>query len=64
LTLFLDFFLDLENQAQIQKFEDQLIDAQTNAGETEIREALLAKAEYLAKIGDKVNFISNNQQFN
>ena len=64
MTLFLDFFLDLENQAQIQKFEDQLIDAQTNAGETEIREALLAKAEYLAKIGDKVNFISNNQQFN
>jgi len=41
------------NEAQIKKFADQLEDAETNAGETEIREALLARAEYHSKIGDK-----------
>lgn len=42
-----------ENEAQLKKFADQLDDAETNAGETEIREALLARAEYFSKIGDK-----------
>lgn len=31
-------------------------DAVENLGESEVREAHLAKAEYLLRIGDKVNF--------
>ncbi|KAJ3415918.1 26S proteasome non-ATPase regulatory subunit 6 [Chytridiales sp. JEL 0842] len=42
-----------ENEAEIKKLDDKIEDAQTNLGETDINDALLAKAEYLSKIGDK-----------
>ncbi|MEW5300683.1 MAG: hypothetical protein WDW36_003596 [Sanguina aurantia] len=41
------------NAAKIKEIEDKIVDAQENLGETEVRDALLAKAEYLASIGDK-----------
>ena len=43
-----------ENEAQLKKLDETLQDAEQNLGETEVRDALLAKAEYLSKIGDKV----------
>jgi len=49
------FFFPLANAEQLKKFADQLEDAEVNAGETEIREALFARAEYLSKIGDKAS---------
>ena len=45
--------LEEANKAHLKKLEEAIKDAETNLGESEIREALLAKAEYLTKIGDK-----------
>lgn len=42
-----------ENEADLKVLEEKITDAETNLGESEHREALLAKAEYLTKIGDK-----------
>ena len=42
-----------KNEAKLKEFEAKLEDAQTNAGEQEIRDVLLARAEYLAKLGDR-----------
>ena len=43
------------NKIELEKLEKNIEDATTNLGETEVRDAMLAKAEYLCKIGDKVN---------
>merc|ERR1712088_1069101 len=42
-----------ENEEELKKLEDKIKDAEENLGESEHREALLAKAEYLTKIGEK-----------
>ncbi|KAJ3115459.1 26S proteasome non-ATPase regulatory subunit 6 [Phlyctochytrium bullatum] len=42
------------NEAELKRLEDKLNDAETNLGETDISDALIAKADYLAKIGEKV----------
>ena len=42
------------NEEMFKKLDETLKDAEENLGETEIRDALYAKAEYLCKIGDKV----------
>ena len=44
-----------ENEAQIKKLDEAVEDAEKNLGETEVRESMLNKAEYLCRIGDKVN---------
>jgi 26S proteasome regulatory subunit N7 len=44
-----------KNQTDIQALEAKIKDAEENLGESELAEALLQKAQYLAKIGDKVN---------
>ena len=46
--------MEKENKKQLEKLEEGIEDAEKNFGETEQRDALLAKAEYLCKIGDKV----------
>ncbi|KAI8925368.1 26S proteasome subunit RPN7-domain-containing protein [Entophlyctis helioformis] len=46
--------LRAENEAELKKLQDKLEDAEQNLGETDISDALIAKAQYLAKIGDKV----------
>ncbi|KAJ3393842.1 26S proteasome non-ATPase regulatory subunit 6 [Lobulomyces angularis] len=45
--------LQEKNDEALAKLEERLVDAETNLGETDISDALIAKAEYLAKIGDK-----------
>ena len=40
-----------ENETELKVLEDKIKDAEENLGESEHREALLAKAEYLTKIG-------------
>merc|ERR1712223_559185 len=42
-----------ENDAEIKVLDEKIADAEENLGESEHREALLAKAEYLTKIGEK-----------
>lgn len=44
-----------KNKQELQRLETALEDAQTNLGETEVSDALKAKAAYLAKIGHKVS---------
>ncbi|CAO3615341.1 unnamed protein product [Cunninghamella echinulata] len=43
------------NKEQLQKFDDKYTDAEQNQGETELNDALIEKADYYAKIGDKDN---------
>merc|ERR1719487_36026 len=45
--------LEKQNQDKLKELEDKIKDAEENFGENEVREALLAKAEYHHKIGDK-----------
>lgn len=47
--------LEAKNKAELESIEAKLADAETNLGETEISDALKAKAAYLARIGDKVS---------
>jgi 26S proteasome regulatory subunit N7 len=42
------------NDGELQRLVDKVDDAEKNLGEIEVRDALIAKAEYLVKIGDKV----------
>lgn len=39
------------NEKTLKELEDKIKDAEENLGETEVREALLAKANYLCKLG-------------
>ncbi|XP_042303384.1 26S proteasome non-ATPase regulatory subunit 6 [Sceloporus undulatus] len=41
------------NEDELKRLDDELEDAEKNLGESEIRDAMMAKAEYLCRIGDK-----------
>ena len=43
------------NEAELKKLDEAIADAEKNLGESEIRENMLKKAEYLCSIGDKVH---------
>ena len=45
------------NESELKKLDDAIADAEKNLGESEIRENMLKKAEYLCKIGDKVRIM-------
>ena len=47
--------LQAKNEEELAKFEEKIKDADANHGETELSDALRAKATYLAKIGEKVH---------
>lgn len=42
------------NEEELKRLDDVLEDAEKNLGESEIRDAMMSKAEYLIRIGDKV----------
>lgn len=46
------------NEEQLKKLDEAITDAKENLGESEVREALLAKADYYTRIGDKDNAVS------
>ena len=46
--------LEAANQKELEILETRLAEAEKTEGETEISDALRAKASYLTKIGDKV----------
>lgn len=43
------------NEGELKRLDEVLEDAEKNLGESEIRDAMMAKAEYLIRIGDKVS---------
>ena len=49
--------LEASNKTELEKMEEKIDDAEKNFGETEQRDALMAKAEYRCQIGDKVCFV-------
>jgi len=54
--------LKASNDETIKTLDDKVKDAQENLGETEIRDALLARAEFFARIGDKEKAITAYRQ--
>ena len=42
------------NEEKLKQLDEAIEDAEKNLGETEIRDAMLSKAEHLSRIGDKV----------
>lgn len=48
---------NLANCAEISKLDAKIAEAVEKFGETEVREANLAKAEFLCSIGDRVRFL-------
>ena len=46
--------MEADNKDKLKELEEVIEDARKNFGETERRDALMAKAEYFCKIGDKV----------
>jgi len=45
------------NEGELKRLDAVLEDAEKNLGESEIRDAMMAKAEYLIRIGNKVRFM-------
>lgn len=55
--------LKVKNEDELKKLQDKIEDAETNLGETELSDALRAKASYLAKIGEKVRNLHMQYHF-
>jgi hypothetical protein len=47
--------LESANEQELKRLDERLADAEKTEGETEISDALKAKANYLTRIGDKVS---------
>lgn len=50
--------MEAANAAELVKLTEKLEDAEKNDGETEIREALLARAEFLVRIGENAKAVA------
>ena len=46
--------MEKENEEELKKLDERLEEAEKTEGETEIADALKARATYLTRIGDKV----------
>jgi 26S proteasome regulatory subunit N7 len=46
--------MEKANEEELKRLDDRLADAQKTEGESEISDALKARANYLTRIGDKV----------
>lgn len=49
--------LEKENEDELKTLDERLAEAEKTEGESEISDALKARANYLTRIGDKVSFI-------
>lgn len=47
--------MEKENEEELKKLDDRLAEAEKIEGESEISDALKARANYLTRIGDKVS---------
>lgn len=50
--------LEKANEDELKTLDDRLAEAEKTEGESEISDALKARANYLTKIGDKVKFLT------
>ena len=50
--------LEDANSLELKKLNEKILDAETNLGETDVSNALIEKAQYLARIGDKEKALS------
>jgi len=48
--------MEKTNKEELDKLDERLKEAQKTEGETEISDALKARANYLTRVGDKVRF--------
>ena len=48
--------MEKTNKEELDKLDERLKEAQKTEGESEISDALKAKANYLTRVGDKVRF--------
>lgn len=46
--------MEAKTVAKLKELQDKIDDSVTNLGETEISDAMIAKASHLAEIGEKV----------
>ena len=49
--------IELTKEEELKKLEEKIVDAETNLGDTEVRDAIFDKAAYYQKIGDFENAI-------
>jgi 26S proteasome regulatory subunit N7 len=56
--------MDLANTKELAKLDERLAEAEKTEGESEISDALKAKANYLTRIGDKVRPHPSSRYFN
>jgi len=52
--------MEKDNEEQLKKLDERLAEAEKQEGESEISDALKARANHLTRIGDKVRFFSAN----
>ena len=59
-----DLLADLKqkNAKKLKEIDDEILDAEQNLGESEVRQAFLKKSEYLCQIGDKDAAVSAFRQ--
>jgi 26S proteasome regulatory subunit N7 len=50
--------MEKENEEELKRLDERLEEAEKTEGETEIADALKARATYLTRIGDKVSYVS------
>jgi len=49
--------MEAANEEELKKLDEQLAEAEKIEGESDISDALKARANYLTRIGDKVRFL-------
>ena len=54
--------MDVANQKKLEELDAKIVDATENFGDVEVREALLAKCDFFARIGDADACITFNQE--
>jgi 26S proteasome regulatory subunit N7 len=54
--------MSVKREARLAELQEKIATAEKNEGETEIKEAMLAKAEYLVEVGDKKGAIETTEK--
>uniref|UniRef100_A0A7S3F1D2 PCI domain-containing protein n=1 Tax=Haptolina ericina TaxID=156174 RepID=A0A7S3F1D2_9EUKA len=54
--------MEAANAAEMEKLAAKLADAETNEGETEVREALLARTDFLVRIGENAKAVAAHDE--
>ena len=55
--------MEKANEDELKRLDERLAEAEKTEGESEISDALKARANYLTRIGDKVRMMSHSRAF-